>query len=134
MNQNNWELAKRLADRPYSITIEQDTLTDGRVVYLLRHPELIGCKAQGASVTEAKINLDSARIDYIYAMLEMGLPIPAPAATETVTNSSANSQTWKVDASSDEADIEDILDRVIRPDFRSEAVSISFGGDLVKRG
>jgi len=100
MNANNWEKARRLADRPYEITIEIDMPADGRPIFLLRHPELRGCKAQGATVAEARRNLDSARLDYIYTLLETGLPIPAPAATETVTDSSADSKTWKVDASS----------------------------------
>ena len=80
---NLWEQAKWLATRPYTITIEGDRLADGRIVYLVRNPELPGCKAQGANPDQAKANLEDARVDYIHALLEAGLPIPEPSSGGT---------------------------------------------------
>ena len=67
---NLWEQAEHLASLSYTITIEGDRLSDGRIVYLVRNPELPGCKAEGATIDEAKANLDEARVDYIHALLE----------------------------------------------------------------
>jgi predicted RNase H-like HicB family nuclease len=73
-----WEQAKALADRGYRVSFEVDELPDGQLVYMARNPDLPGCKAQGASIDEAKANLDEVRIDYINALLEENLPVPQP--------------------------------------------------------
>lgn len=87
MNEHLRQQAEHLANRPYSLSIERDTLSDGREVIVLRHPELPGCKAQGFSLPEAKAYLDDARVDYIQALVELDLPVPAPAASgETTTH------------------------------------------------
>src|SRR5215470_9776688 len=56
MDNTLWEQAEQLAARPYRITYEQDTLSNGQVVFLARHPELPGYKAQGSSKDEVKQN------------------------------------------------------------------------------
>jgi predicted RNase H-like HicB family nuclease len=78
MSEELWDQAEQLASRPYEITIEGDTLSDGQIVYLARNPKLPGCKSQGDTIDEAKSNLAEARVDYIHALLDEGLPIPEP--------------------------------------------------------
>lgn len=78
MNNPLFEQAKRLAQQDYQVVISQDNLSDRSVVFMARHPELAGCKAQGATPQEATDNLLDARIDYIYFLLEDGLDVPAP--------------------------------------------------------
>lgn len=82
MSDNLWERAEELANRPYDITIEEDTLSDGRKIFLARHPQLRGCVAQGETINEATSNLDDARVDYIYALLDMRLDVPAPLSSK----------------------------------------------------
>ncbi len=99
MNSELWQRAQKLADRPYDFSIEEDALTDGQPVYLLRDSELPGCKAQGATVDEAKVNLDEARVDYIYALLEAGLDVPLPAKSKPSTGAVSEREYWKFDLS-----------------------------------
>ena len=73
------EKAEKLASRLYAITIERDELANGETVYFVKNPELPGCKAEGMTIDEAKANLADARVDYIHAFLEEGMPIPPPA-------------------------------------------------------
>ena len=54
MNEQLWTQAEQLAKRHYRVTTEIDTLSDGQQVFLLRHPELRGCKAQGGTREEAE--------------------------------------------------------------------------------
>jgi predicted RNase H-like HicB family nuclease len=74
-----WERAERLAARPYTTEVVRDESTDGEPMFLARHPELPGCQAQGETVDEALHNLNGARLDFIYFLLEDGLPVPEPA-------------------------------------------------------
>lgn len=97
INNQLWEAAERLAARPYTITFEIDTLTNGQRITLLRHPELPAVKAQGADLEEAKRNLDEARVDYIYSLLDDGLPVPAPQASSTSAGSKG--RVWNINAS-----------------------------------
>lgn len=87
MSEQLWKQAEELASKPYDITFEEDTLSDGQTVYLARNPGLPGCKAQGDTREEARAELAGARIDYIHALLEEGLPIPAPSQIVSVTGS-----------------------------------------------
>lgn len=73
------EQAKITARLPYSITVTQDEATDGTPILLVENDELKGCMAQGRTIEEALANLEEARIDYIYSLLEDGLDIPLPA-------------------------------------------------------
>ncbi|MBA3870370.1 MAG: type II toxin-antitoxin system HicB family antitoxin [Anaerolineae bacterium] len=106
MNEQLLERAKQLASRNYSITIESDVLSDGKPVFIARNPELEGCKSQGHTPDEAKTNLDLARIDYIYSLLEDGITPPEPiASNETQTGNLENSITYHVIVS-DNTDVE----------------------------
>lgn len=131
MNSELWEQAEKFADRSYDITVETDTLSDGQTVYLLRHPELPGCKAQGITLDEAKTNLNDARVDYIYALLECGLEVPVPASYTLITKSDSKSAIWSFDASSDESD-EDIMSN---QDSQPQSFThMSLQGDLAEHG
>jgi len=78
MNKQRLAEARRLADRPYRVEIERDTL-DGEEVFIARNPELPGCKSWGETVDEATANLTDARADFIFFLLEDDLPVPEPA-------------------------------------------------------
>ena len=132
MNEKLWEQATRLAARQYDISIEQDELSNGATIYLFKHPELPGCKAQGKTINEAKANLDEARADYIYALLEMGLAVPEPASYRPETESVAENKMYIIDASQEDDDFQSVIDTVIAPDFRESILSLSLQGDLVK--
>jgi predicted RNase H-like HicB family nuclease len=77
-NQHLWEEAEKLAARGYSIQILQDQLSDGSPIFVARNPELAGCLSQGRSREDALAQLDRARVDYIYSLLEDGVPVPEP--------------------------------------------------------
>ena len=132
MNNELWDQAIKLAARQYNISSEEDTLSTGETVYLLKHPELPGCKAQGRSIDEAKTNLDDARVDYIYALLETGLPVPGPASFRSDTESIAETKMYVFDASLEEDDFPAMHGTVITPDSRETGSSISLQGDLVE--
>src|SRR5262245_12122257 len=74
----NEEMAKRFASLPYSIVVEQDETTEGEPIYVLSHPELPGCIAQGETWEEALDNLSDATYEYISSLLEDGLAVPEP--------------------------------------------------------
>ena len=78
MNDELWEKAEELAAQLYAITIEHEQLSDGQTIFFVKNPDLPGCKAEGITIDEAKANLAEARVDYIHALLEEGLPIPEP--------------------------------------------------------
>jgi predicted RNase H-like HicB family nuclease len=84
MNEKQLQEAERLANRHYTITTSEDTLSDGSIIFMARNPELQGCKAQGKTRTEAVNNLRDARIDYIYYLLEDGIDVPVPKSQEQV--------------------------------------------------
>jgi len=141
MNDKNWNEAQELAKRAYSIRYDRDKLSENQVVILAQHPELPGCKAYGDNMAEADENLAEATIDYIYALLERGLPVPPPATALTnldaLTGSSSTSGDFTprlvaFNASSSGADFEDVLEEVARPGYREVGVVISFGGDFIK--
>lgn len=87
MSNELWERAEKLAARPYDVQVLGEETPDGQTIYLARNPELYGCKAQGETIEEAIANLNEARIDYIYALLEDHLPVPEPANQATKTGS-----------------------------------------------
>lgn len=78
MNQARLNEAKRLAARQYQVRIFADETADGEPGFYAITPEMPGCVSDGATVEEAKENLESARVDFIYFMLEDGLSIPDP--------------------------------------------------------
>ena len=75
MDQNLLEQATKLAARNYKLTVFEDRLSNGQIIYMAKNPELKGCMAQGTTIEEAIKNLDEARIDYIYDSLEDGTEV-----------------------------------------------------------
>lgn len=75
---NLLEQAQLLANRPYLSVVFLDKSTEGEPVYVAFNPELEGCISQGDSVAEARHNLNDARVDFVYFLLEDGLSVPAP--------------------------------------------------------
>lgn len=67
-----------LAEQPYSVAYDIDTLPDGTEVVTAYHPELPGCMADGDSVEEAKRNLASVRSFHIYLLLSRSVEVPEP--------------------------------------------------------
>lgn len=78
MSDHLWLEAETLAKRPYMLEMRRDTTTSGEYIYIAHNPELPGCKAQGGTPDETIRNLDEARIDFIYFLLEDGLTVPEP--------------------------------------------------------
>lgn len=72
------EQAQLLANRPYLSVVFLDKSTEGDPVYVALNPELEGCVSQGDTVEEARHNLNDARVDFVYFLLEDGLNIPEP--------------------------------------------------------
>lgn len=72
MNKELLAKAEILAKHEYQTTITAEKLSDGRVVYMAKNPDLEGCMAQGFTKQEAIRNLKEARIEYIYDGLEDG--------------------------------------------------------------
>lgn len=83
MNEERFREAKRLADRPYQVHIFPDETTDGEPGYFVRIPEMPGCVSDGDTVEEAKRHLELAKVDFIYFLLEDGLPVPEPQLFNT---------------------------------------------------
>ena len=85
MNKRLEDRAKKFAELPYTLRISEDKTTDGEIVFLAMHPELIGCMAQGVSVKEATENLKEVTFEYILSLLEDKVPVPVPSARLTKT-------------------------------------------------
>ena len=106
MNKQLLEQAKQLASRNYLTAVEADVLSNGKPVFIARNLELEGCKSQWYTPDEAKDNLDMARIDYIYSLLEDGIVPPEPIASSvTQTGNVENSISYHVIVT-DSADVE----------------------------
>ena len=73
--------ALHLANRPYTEETILDETTEGGNIFLIVHPELPGCMAQGLTVKEAQENLRDARFEYLLSLLKDGLPVPDPEPT-----------------------------------------------------
>ncbi len=78
MQKRKFELANKLACRPYQIMSFLDKTTDGEPVYVALNPELPGCASHGITAEEAVESLNEARVEFIYFMLEDGLDVPEP--------------------------------------------------------
>ena len=94
MNTNLAEKASRIAARPYSVLILHDETTTERPIFVAKITELQGCIAQGFTMEEALHNLRHAATDYIYSLLEDGLPVPAPSIPITAVSSASSSATF----------------------------------------
>ncbi|MBI4318437.1 MAG: type II toxin-antitoxin system HicB family antitoxin [Chloroflexi bacterium] len=77
--------ARNLAIRPYSVTVSKDH-AGAEEVFLVEHPELPGCMAQGRTLEEALKELDDARFEYIASLLEDGQRVPPPSVMLTSTS------------------------------------------------
>ncbi len=86
MNNDLTKQAEKLATELYATDIMRDETTTGEPIYLLSHPELPGCMAQGRTIEEAQDNLADARKEYILSLLEDNLPVPLPRIKLTVTS------------------------------------------------
>ena len=95
MNQSLMEKAEKLAELPFTVEVALDETTDGQPVYVARVTELEGCIGQGETIEQAVENLRQAQFDFIYSLLEDGLPVPIPAILATTTSSSV-SATFKL--------------------------------------
>jgi len=73
-----------LAALQYRSEIRPELQPDGTVVYLAECPELPGCMSHGATVEEARQNLEDAKAEYLAALQERGLEIPSPSAAPVV--------------------------------------------------
>lgn len=73
-----WSQAEILAGQGYSYRVSEDELTNAEKVYILEHPALPGCMADGTTFEEALAELNQVRVEYIYFMLLDGLEVPPP--------------------------------------------------------
>lgn len=78
MNQDRLTCAEELASRPYQIELQAYETLDGQTYFFGRVPEMPGCVSDGDTEQEAKANVKSAMVDFIYFLLEDGLPVPEP--------------------------------------------------------
>ncbi len=81
------KMAQELAEKPYTIEIMRDETTTGKSIFLLSHPELEGCMAQGQNIEEGLESLNEATKEYILSLLEEGLDVPKPTIMASVTTS-----------------------------------------------
>ena len=63
----------------YPIELIRDSEQGG---YFARHPDLLGCTAEGSTAEEAIRNLDESRELWLEARLESGHPVPEPVSDE----------------------------------------------------
>jgi predicted RNase H-like HicB family nuclease len=75
--------AEQIASRLYPYLVVRDITTDGESVYIASCLDFEGCIGQGLTPEEAKEDLQAARIDYIYSLLEDGLLVSADEIPQT---------------------------------------------------
>lgn len=78
MDEQRLRRARELASRAYQVHVFPDESTNGDPGFVASIPELPICMSDGETVEEAKNNLESAKVDFIYFLLEDGLPVPEP--------------------------------------------------------
>lgn len=130
LNKQLWSEAEKFASRDYDVETFHDTLTNGDLVILARHPELPGCMAHGVTLEEALTNLREARTEYIYSLLEDGEDVPYPRveATSTVVSQDYVAFEQKVVVG-----FGTTMTRVIEPETSQEDLAFSFRGDFDKQ-
>ncbi len=89
MNTEFMGRAEKLTEAPYTIRITLDETVSGKPVYVAEALELDGCLGQGPTSEKAREDLRLAMVDYIYSLLEDGLPVPGPASYLTYTTTCA---------------------------------------------
>jgi antitoxin HicB len=75
----------------YRVEIRPEAEADGRIVYIAEIPDLPGCMSHGSTIDEARQSLEDAKREYLLALDERNLPIPAPSPEAAV-----GSVTWTV--------------------------------------
>lgn len=71
-------LAEKLAARPYQIDYFGERDSDGKHYCYAIVREMPGCHSHGANIDEARENVRSALVDFIYFLLEDELAVPEP--------------------------------------------------------
>lgn len=127
-----WQRAQQLASRRYSTNVAIDTLTNGEKVYVVENPELDGCMAHGETEDKALENLLEARTEYIYSLLEDGLPVPAPEGESLRTSTGTKTAVWVFIADPQRA-IKELVEPVIEPTSREKKLSVIPRGDFVQQ-
>ena len=83
MTQMNSSEATQSRAGSYAIELLQETLPDGKLVFVAQHPDLLGCLATGDTAEQAVQALHIVRAKYIAHYLAHGLPLPNSAPTES---------------------------------------------------
>lgn len=105
----------------YRTEVRPAPCTDGSIVYVAEIPDLPGCMSHGATVDEARQNLEDAKREYLAALQERGLPVPAPSSEPAVT-----SVIWTVIGpveAVEDVTAPEIPTGTVRPLVRSETVT-----------
>ena len=68
----------------YRAEIRPEVQPDGTTIYMAECPELPGCMSHGATVDEARQNLEDAKNEYVAALQDRGIEIPDPSAAPVV--------------------------------------------------
>jgi predicted RNase H-like HicB family nuclease len=79
----------------YRVEIRPEAAADGSIVYMAEIPDLPGCMSHGRTTEEARQSLEDAKREYIAALQERGLPVPAPTPDPAV-----GAITWTVSIAS----------------------------------
>ncbi|MCY4463991.1 MAG: type II toxin-antitoxin system HicB family antitoxin [Chloroflexi bacterium] len=77
MNQALLACAEALAARTYNLQFIRDW-DGGKPYFFVEVLEMPGCHSDGETIEEARENVQSALVDYIYFLLEDGMDIPEP--------------------------------------------------------
>ena len=78
MNKRQLQRAQELASRSYQIQLLAYKTPDDKPYFFGSVSEMPGCVSDGETEQEAKANVKLAMIDFIYFLLEDGLPVPEP--------------------------------------------------------
>lgn len=116
--------AEELAETPYTVKIMRDETTTGKSIFLLSHPELEGCMAQGQNIEEGLESLKEATKEYILSLLEEGLDVPKPTmmVSVTTTNVGADYQDYYL---ATEPDYLEQLETTVQPHTRQKVSEVS---------
>lgn len=111
--------ARILSNEPYSVQIFRDQTTTGEPIFLVVHPELPGCMAQGKTIKEALEDLKDATETYILSLLEDRIDVPKPIAETTITTMNV-SQDYQDDYNAGGPNFLEQLGNVVRPVARQK--------------
>ena len=70
--------AEKYARQPFRVDVTLDDSDSGKPIYVARIPELPGCHTHAGTMSEAVSLLNEVKVEFIYFMLEDGLPVPEP--------------------------------------------------------